>query len=400
MYDPQEHEPLCDDAWDERAVHDLVRRTIEQTDAAFDHQKWWPIHPEDVYDDDLRPQHGIYSGAAGTMWGLHELSRSARIPLNNDYAAAIVSCDSSYRTPSEAKDAVPGYFIGTTGILAARYAITEDALTLHALRDEIQRNLGNVTREVFWGSSGSALAALLIRESTGDSRFDDILREIQNEYWASWPEDGECPLLWMQQMYGKNQRYVGAGHGAFGNLAPFIRAPDLLTAVMRTQLHGRIVKLLETYALHDGDATNWISCAEPRIGNRLQWCHGAPGIIMALAPYPSDDPRIEDLLRRGGEAIWQAGPLKKGPNFCHGTAGNGYALLRLYQRSGNTVWLRRAQRVAMHAIRQIDIWRNQFGVPSFSLWTGEIGVALFANSVLRRDAAVLALDTAGKAIVQ
>ena len=394
MYDPQEHEPLCDDAWNERAAADFVRRTIQETDAAFHPQTWWPLHPEDDYGDGHGSFRGVYSGAAGTMWGLHDLSQSTGVPLKHNYASAIAACETAYRAdPWEASESVASYFMGSTGIMAAHYALTHDDSILPALEDEIRKNIGNKTREVLWGSSGSALAALLIREATGTTRYDAVLREIQAEYWTSWPTDGDYPLLWLQEMYGREQRYVGAGHGAFGNLAPFIRARELLTTEMRVELHERIAALLETYALHDGDATNWLSFVLPPTGNRMQWCHGAPGIIMALAAYPSDDPRIERLLRRGGEAIWNAGPLKKGPTFCHGTAGNGYALLRLFQRTGDPAWLERAQRFAAHAIRQVQAWRQQFGMPSFSLWSGEIGVALFVDGVLRRDPNVLALDT-------
>lgn len=287
----------------------------------------------------------------------------------------------------------PDFSWGTTGILAARYAITRDDSLLQPLADEIRRNVCNITREVFWGSAGSALAALAIREATGTNRFDGVLQEVQQEYWASWPRDGEYPRLWLQEMYGKRQRDVGAGHGAFGNLAVFIRARDLLDAMMERELHERIVALLGTYALHDDDATNWLSMAEPRVGNRLQWCHGAPGIIMALAPYPRDDERVEELLRRGGEAIFRAGPLKKGPTFCHGTAGNGYALLRLAQRTGDVIWQERAGAFAMHVIAQTDRWREHYGMPAYSLFTGEIGVALFVQGVIDGDPSVLGLET-------
>ena len=392
IFDPLEHEPLTEAPWDTSHARDFVRRIVEDTDRAYDPQTWWPLHPEDAYGGERGPNRGLYCGAAGTMWGLHRLSKTANIGLRNDYAAGIRGLEAAYRRdPWETGEVVPGYFLGTTGMLAARFAITGDSL-YDELEREVRANVGNVTREAFWGSSGSALAAILIREATGSDRFDGVLSDVQREYWESWPRDGECPLLWLQEMYGKQQRYVGAGHGAFGNLAPFIRASDLLSPATRRVLHERIVSLHETYALQGGDAENWISAAQPAAGNRLQWCHGAPGIIMALASYPANDERIETPLRRGGQAIWEAGPLKKGPAFCHGTSGNGYALLRLYERTGEQLWLERAQRFAVHAMQQVQQWREQFGMPSSSLWTGEIGAALFVDGVLRTDPAALAVD--------
>lgn len=139
-------------------------------------------------------------------------------------------------------------------------------------------------------------------------------------------------------------------------------------------------------------ALHRLARGEPREGNRMQWCHGAPGIVSGLAAYPATYAPVEQLLAQAGEAIWRAGPLKKGPSFCHRSAGNGYALLRLWQRTGEALWLERAQKFAMHAMRQVDDWRAAFNMPAYSLWTGELGVALFAGGVLRKDASVLALD--------
>ena len=34
---------------------------------------------------------------------------------------------------------------------------------------------------------------------------------------------------------------------------------------------------------------------------------------------------------KAGELIWERGLLKKGNGLCHGTAGNGYAFIHLYQ---------------------------------------------------------------------
>ena len=96
----------------------------------------------------------------------------------------------------------------------------------------------------------------------------------------------------------------------------------------------------------------------PRLGGTgklVQHCHGAPGMITCLADLPSGADQVFDrLLLKGGELIWRAGPLTKGSNLCHGTAGNGYALLKLYRRTGDAKWLERARAFAMHAIEQSE----------------------------------------------
>lgn len=45
------------------------------------------------------------------------------------------------------------------------------------------------------------------------------------------------------------------------------------------------------------------------------------------------------------EVIWQRGLLRKGYGLCHGTAGNGYAFLSLYQLTQEKKYLYRACKV-------------------------------------------------------
>ena len=84
----------------------------------------------------------------------------------------------------------------------------------------------------------------------------------------------------------------------------------------------------------------------------------------------------EDLLLAGAELTWRTGPLAKGPGLCHGTAGNGYALLKTYAVTGDDLWLERARSFAMAALDQLQ--------QRYSLFTGDIGAALFAQAVHRR----------------
>ena len=55
------------------------------------------------------------------------------------------------------------------------------------------------------------------------------------------------------------------------------------------------------------------------------------------------------------ELTWRAGPHgeEKGPGICHGTAGNGYAFLKTFERTGDELWLERARRFAVHALEQV-----------------------------------------------
>jgi hypothetical protein len=96
--------------------------------------------------------------------------------------------------------------------------------------------------------------------------------------------------------------------------------------------------------------------------------------VIAAADYLD-----EELLLAGAELVWRAGPptLEKGPGICHGTAGNGYALLAAFGRTGDELWLERARSFAAHALGQVEQAEGRY-----SLWTGGIGVAIFAADCL------------------
>ena len=123
---------------------------------------------------------------------------------------------------------------------------------------------------------------------------------------------------------------------------------------------------------------------------RVQWCAGAPGIVSTAVDYLD-----EELLLAGAELAWRVGPaaMEKGPNICHGTAGNGYALLKAFERTGDERWLDRAKAFAVHALEQVERWREQRGRGRYSLWTGDVGVALYAADCLDGKARYPIFDT-------
>jgi hypothetical protein len=122
----------------------------------------------------------------------------------------------------------------------------------------------------------------------------------------------------------------------------------------------------------------------------MQFCHGAPGFVICLGDFPG--PELDDLLLAAGRAVWAAGPLTKGSNLCHGTGGNGYAFLKLYQRTQDPLWLERARAFAMHGIEQTEADAMRHGQMRYSLWTGDPGFAIYLWDCLRGAAAFPTLD--------
>jgi uncharacterized protein YyaL (SSP411 family) len=82
-------------------------------------------------------------------------------------------------------------------------------------------------------------------------------------------------------------------------------------------------------------------------------------------------------------------PHGKGPGLCHGTAGNGYALLKAFERTGDERWLDRARRFATHALEQVE----RRGRGNYALFSGDLGVALYAADCLDGLARFPVLDS-------
>jgi lantibiotic modifying enzyme len=217
------------------------------------------------------------------------------------------------------------------------------------------------------------------------------LREA-DAVWAEW--DGD---VWCQNLRGKPAHVLGAAHGFAGNVYALSRAGGLLSAERRAEMVRRTIEVVEKHARRADGLLQWPETLEwPYPGRplviRTQWCHGAPGLVTSLATLAPSDDRLTELLVAAGELTWRAGPVAKGAGLCHGTAGNGYAFLKLLERTGDELWLQRARTFAMHALGQVEQARAQYGRGRFSLWTGDPGVAVYVASCVAADAAMATLD--------
>ncbi len=129
----------------------------------------------------------------------------------------------------------------------------------------------------------------------------------------------------------------------------------------------------------------------------------AEGVVDSYLSRPEFDGPVPSLfLGEGGIALvawllsgeltWAAGPLRKGPRLCHGTAGNGFALLKLFTRTADESWLHRARRFAMHSAAQVATARRHHGRGRHSLWTGDLGTAMYLHQCLAGTSEVPTID--------
>jgi hypothetical protein len=335
-------------SWDEARVRGAICSVVADAESALDGCVW-PIHP---LDDEVTPaeQSALYLGSAGMIWALRRLGSSL------DLDALALAALERYREHAN-DDERASLYAGEPSLLLLTRADDERLRTLVAANEH------NPLRELLYGSVGSILAA---RAAGLDAEAERLAATLL----AQRDDDG----LWTQEWvkYDHTGRYLGPAHGFAGNVSV------LRGITGEDELRPWVERVLRRYAVWSGETVNWppIVDSEP---TRVQWCHGAPGMVATLGDLMPDD-----LLLAGAETTWRNGPLEKGPGLCHGTAGNGYALLKTYAVTGDEVWLERARSFAIAALGQLQ--------GRYSLMTGDIGAALFAQACLDVDARFPILD--------
>ena len=354
LFRPSEHEPLAAEEWDETQVEQAIATIVADAEGAFDGERW-PFHPRDEEDDGPTT---VYIGAAGVIWALHELGSTGW------EEAVTAQLDRYCARPDFSEYAsAPSYWMGECGIALVAFLLTRDAGLADHVHELVLANLDSPTNEVMWGTPGTTLVAEAMLAWTGEPRWADAWNVCAERVLAARDDDG----LWTQDLYGRTFRFLGPAHGYVG-------------AVRALANRGSGLRLadLAPYALREDGLINWKATvdAEPR-EIRVQWCHGAPGMVATLG-----DLLDVGLAVAGGELTWRAGPIARGPGLCHGTAGNAYAFLVLHRRTGDDLWLDRARAFAMHAIGQVGRERAAVGRGRYSLFTGDLGVALFLRHLL------------------
>jgi len=388
LYRPEAFESLTDEPWREQRVRAAIREIVADTDAALRGPRLlWRADDWDRWQA-TSPMKNLYVGAAGVLWALDELLRHGHAETRLDLAELSLRNLELYRArPDQMKIQLPepresSLLCGETGILLVAYRLAPSVELADDLLDRVRANVSNEAEEVMWGTPGTLIAARAMLEWTGDERWRAAWHESADALWSRRDADG----MWTQRLYRQTLRSLNPPHGLVGNVQAL---RPLLDDERRRQLERETVAILERTAVIENGLANWPPRDRPTLPGpdgqiRVQWCAGAPGIVVGAGDYLD-----EELLLAGAELPWHTGPpgLEKGPSICHGTAGNGYAFLKAFARTGDERWLGRARRFAVHALGQVQRLRAERGRGRYSLWTGDLGAALYAADCLDgRDA--------------
>lgn len=385
MINEARHVPLRPIAWDAAKAALAIEEIAADTIAHFDPQRLWPAHPQD--DNLLDGDASLYVGAAGVVWALDYLARIGATTAQHDFRPILP------RLLAALREEFPNLGYGSHGSLhfgdmgAALVAMRLDPAPTHAdlIYERAEANGAQPIRELMWGLPGSMLACVVMAEMTGEARWQSLYATQAARLLDELAETATGPL-WTQDLYGRHAQWLGPVHGYAGNMIPLMRGWGWLTEAQRARVADAVPRTLAGTVWRSELGATWqgvVSSDGPP--DLCQHCHGAPGMVTTFADAAFASPELEALLLEGGKFTWAAGPLAKGSNLCHGTGGNGYAFLKLFRRTKDTVWLDRARAFAMTALAQCREAREQVGRGRYSLWTGDVGLACYLWDCLKGE---------------
>jgi hypothetical protein len=389
LFSPDRHEPICAAPWDEGEARTAISRIADRTERELDRVDGrWPLDAADADEELSWPASGLYLGAAGVVLALDLLGRPGDPGFAERLEAKLLA------QPDDAD--IGGLLLGIPGVLALAERLNPEAARRDRLAAMIADALDHPALEPLYGHPGLMLLAAALHERTAEDRWADLWRAGAERLLDTWRFDEQIGVwLWTQDLAGWTQRYVGAGHGLAGNLHVLLSA-GLLDCADHALVEQRALDSLAALAVVEGDRANWPPVAGEGLSRndriRVQWCHGAPGVLTGLARAGAGDDRWSELMLAAGALVWEAGPLRDAPGLCHGTAGSAFALLALHARTGDPVWLQRARALALHATGQVEARAARLGHGRHSLFTGDEGVAVALHACLEADPRMPVLD--------
>jgi lantibiotic modifying enzyme len=399
LFTPDRHEPLADRPFSEAAAREAIAQIAERAQRELDPADGrWPLDPADVEREGERPASALYHGAAGIAWALGELATEGHADPGAIDRELVEALEKRILEEPDAQDfGADGVWVGVAGVLAVAERRWPDASRRDRLVELAHASLTSPALEVMFGHPGHMAIAAQLHERTGEERWAAFWSSGAERLLAEWRHDDELGTwLWTQRLGTKDTRYVGPAHGLVGNVHVLLRGGGLLPAARRDEVERRALETLTHLAVVEDGLANWPAIAggaltvNERI--RVQWCHGAAGVLTSLWDAAPDDDAWSELLLAAGRLVWTAGPLRDAPGLCHGTAGNAYALLALWRRTGDEQWLERARAFADHAAVRVEERATRLGHGRHSLFTGDEGVALCVASCLVGDERLPAMD--------
>jgi len=393
MFDKERHYHTQNIQWNENKVRNTIQSILDDAASSFSPESGWYCHPMDESCGS-----DFYMGSTGVFWAINYLEKVGAIETNFNVDifldVELENVRESFKESPHNKNS--SFLLGDLPVLMLMRSLRKDDSLEQAIYESIKVNNSEPVRELMWGVAGTMIAADFMAHSSENKIWREVFLLQAKKLLGDWEPTSDIGHLWSPELYGDSRKYLGPVHGFSGNLLPLIKGKRHLSKAQYEEICIKAMETVVNTATEDEKYANWTPVYKERSGSKLtlvQHCHGAPGIITALSKLPvNKNNEFDRLLVKGGELVWLAGPLKKGSNLCHGTSGNGYAFLKLFERSQHELWLDRARIFAMDAIEQYEVSKKFYKRGRFSLWTGDVGLAVYLWDCLNAQAKFPTID--------
>ncbi len=397
LFDSERHLAVTSETWNEQGVRCYLQKLLDGIREGRKSDGCWP---DELGEFSL----SLYAGVAGIAWAQDQLHQRgylvehhtglcSSVAVNIKELAGDIALFEEYQVPVS-----HSFYLGSSGIQLQMWKETGDTSYLDSLESLIVDNQAHPWMENLWGAPSTMLVASHLWAATGEDRFAERIRSgarYMEERLEAHP-DADCQM-WNIDLYGERTWLLGAGHGFAGNVFPIVKSSTVFDETNLSRWRDRIIDTAMHTAEREDGLTNWRqSIGNARKGRDdmlVQQCHGAPGFIIALSCLMgSGHTQFDELMLEAGELVWRAGPLNKYPGLCHGTPGNGYAFLKLFENTDDSIWLSRARAFAMSSIAQHERLLASGVARGYSLWDGDAGLAVYLADCIDARADFPTLD--------
>ncbi|XP_019851239.1 PREDICTED: lanC-like protein 2 [Amphimedon queenslandica] len=338
------------------------------------------------YKSSASSDQSVYTGTGGLAF-LHLHLATSIFSDDKERAQYELSLCLSFIEPSLAhlKTHRKTFLCGGAGPLAIAavcyHKLSRSSESLECIRrlcsmySENKREFERLPSELLYGQTGYLYALLFVSSFIPGSIDIGLMEEISQLILSSSTKDSEFPLMYTWH----EKHYLGAAHGLAGILTVLMQAIHLKSISSHIDAIKSTIDKLLTLQFSTGNFPSSLeSCSNDKL---VQWCHGAPGFVhmLGMAYKVFHDEKYLIAMEKCGEVIWERGLLLKGFGLCHGTAGNAYSLLSLYQSTGQDYHLHRAIKFCEWCMTETEA--GKLPDRPFSLFEGIAGKVIFLADI-------------------
>ncbi len=322
----------------------------------------------------------VYDGDAGVALlfaGLHRATRDKKW-----LEATRATLREAMASAAKAKSKDGGLYTGRAGVGEAcveAYWATGDKAFLDLAR-KCAKGLGEfAATDIIFGAAGGGVFLLNLHRATGDKTYLKQARQL-GEFLAATAIEKDGRAHWPLVPRGNPRVYLGFSHGAAGVgyfLLHLGRRTDEAKYKNLAEAAARFVLRHEEPEGKDG-AHWWRTVPKSSNFQRIQWCHGAPGMGLFfndLHRHLKKEPYEKALQRCLATTKRRGRNARKSGCQCHGVAGNAELFLEVYAANKDNGWLKEARHSASALLQKKgDGFEVKMGyAPSYMLGLSGIG---------------------------